>query len=94
MKPVLINIGRGTIISEESIIEALNNGWISGAILDVFPKEPLPVDSPLWSQPNGTQMSVGPNQDKELPQEDQPVSLPLPASAGFAFLQFSSFLFV
>ncbi|KAM7314797.1 glyoxylate/hydroxypyruvate reductase A isoform X2 [Ixodes scapularis] len=67
-KPVLINIGRGTIISEESIIEALNNGWISGAILDVFPKEPLPVDSPLWSQPNVfiTPHMSGPSRPHEI----------------------------
>uniref|UniRef100_A0A131XYI2 Putative glyoxylate/hydroxypyruvate reduct n=1 Tax=Ixodes ricinus TaxID=34613 RepID=A0A131XYI2_IXORI len=67
-KPVLINIGRGTIISEESIIEALNNGWISGAILDVFATEPLPVDSPLWSQPNViiTPHMSGPSRPHEI----------------------------
>lgn len=50
-KPVFINVGRGTIINQESIIKALDNGWISGAILDVFDEEPLPAESPLWLKP-------------------------------------------
>ena len=40
------------MISENEIINALNNKWISGAILDVFESEPLPQSSPLWSHPN------------------------------------------
>ncbi|CAL1285890.1 unnamed protein product [Larinioides sclopetarius] len=50
-KPVFINIGRGDIIKESNIIKALNNGWISKAVLDVFEVEPLPPDSPLWRTP-------------------------------------------
>lgn len=50
--PVFINIGRGDIIDEKSLIHALNQGWISGAVLDVFETEPLPRESPLWSIPN------------------------------------------
>lgn len=54
MKPgaYLINIGRGGLVDEEALIEALQNGWIAGAGLDVFAREPLPPDSPLWGMPN------------------------------------------
>lgn len=47
-----INIGRGEIIDEPALIEALRSGHIAGAYLDVFEKEPLPEDSPLWTLPN------------------------------------------
>ena len=47
-KPVFINIGRGDVISESSLVNALNRGWLSGAILDVFEVEPLPKESELW----------------------------------------------
>ncbi|XP_042899447.1 glyoxylate/hydroxypyruvate reductase A [Parasteatoda tepidariorum] len=50
-KPVFINIGRGDIIKENNIIRALEQGWISKAVLDVFQKEPLPPESPLWQNP-------------------------------------------
>ena len=45
---VLINAGRGAVVEEALIPEALDSGWLSGAILDVFEVEPLPVSSPLW----------------------------------------------
>jgi phosphoglycerate dehydrogenase-like enzyme len=48
----LINIGRGHVIDEEAMIEALGSGKIGFAILDVFQTEPLPEDSPLWDMPN------------------------------------------
>ncbi len=47
----LINVSRGEVQVEEDIIEAINNGKLSGAFLDVFEEEPLPKDSPLWSHP-------------------------------------------
>lgn len=49
--PVLINVGRGDVISEETIVNALEKGLLSKAVLDVFEKEPLPKDSPLWTHP-------------------------------------------
>jgi phosphoglycerate dehydrogenase-like enzyme len=54
MKPttVIINVGRGPVIDEEALIEALNSAAIKGAALDVFTVEPLPVDSPLWKMNN------------------------------------------
>jgi phosphoglycerate dehydrogenase-like enzyme len=48
----LVNIARGPIIDEEALIEALRQGWIAGAGLDVFEQEPLPADSPLWTMEN------------------------------------------
>jgi glyoxylate/hydroxypyruvate reductase A len=45
----LINAGRGKLQVEGDIIAALDRGWLSGASLDVFPTEPLPPDSPLWT---------------------------------------------
>lgn len=47
----LINVGRGPIVDEPALVEALRNGQISGAALDVFLEEPLPEDSPLWEMP-------------------------------------------
>jgi D-3-phosphoglycerate dehydrogenase len=53
MKPtaVLINTSRGKIVDEKALIEALQNGRIAGACLDVYETEPL-VDSPLFKLPN------------------------------------------
>jgi len=48
--PAFLNVGRGDVIEDESLISALENEFISGAILDVFSKEPLPQDSPLWER--------------------------------------------
>jgi len=49
-----INIGRGNVCSEQDIIRGLDAGWLSEAFLDVFPVEPLPPQSPLWTHPKVT----------------------------------------
>lgn len=48
----LINIARGAVVDEASLIEALEQTWIAGAALDVFVEEPLPPESPLWELEN------------------------------------------
>ena len=48
----VINVGRGTAVEQEPLIEALNSGRIAGAALDVMDPEPLPKDHPLWSAKN------------------------------------------
>jgi len=52
--PVLLNMGRGSIISEHTVLEGLTNGTLRHAVLDVFATEPLPPTSPLWSHPKVT----------------------------------------
>jgi len=49
---IVINIGRGTIIDTDALVDALNEGRIAGAGLDVTDPEPLPPDHPLWSAAN------------------------------------------
>lgn len=49
---VLINIGRGPLLDEEALVEALKEGHLAAAALDVFTVEPLPITSPLWDLPN------------------------------------------
>jgi phosphoglycerate dehydrogenase-like enzyme len=49
---VLVNVTRGAIVDESSLLAALREGLIAGVGLDVTPTEPLPDDHPLWSMPN------------------------------------------
>jgi len=49
---ILINISRGQVVDQSSMIEALKDGRLLGACLDVFNEEPLPKENPLWAMPN------------------------------------------
>ena len=49
--PILINVGRGGLQVESDILQALDDGMLAAATLDVFETEPLPASSPLWRHP-------------------------------------------
>lgn len=48
----VVNVGRGSAIDQEALVDALRDGHLAGAALDVMTPEPLPADHPLWSCPN------------------------------------------
>ena len=48
----IVNVARGEMIEEPALIEALKEGRLAGAALDVTLKEPLPADHPLWHMDN------------------------------------------
>jgi len=54
MKPTafFVNVGRGATVRTEALVEALRDGRLAGAGLDVFEQEPLPADHPLWGMEN------------------------------------------
>ncbi len=49
---VFINVGRGSVIDQAALIDALTSNAIAGAVLDVTDPEPLPPDNPIWTLPN------------------------------------------
>ncbi len=48
----VVNVGRGTAVDQEALMDALNSGHLAGAALDVVVPEPLPKDHPLWDTKN------------------------------------------
>lgn len=52
--PVVVNISRGQIVDQPALVQALTDGTLGGAALDVTDPEPLPAGDPLWSAPNIT----------------------------------------
>jgi len=51
---ILFNVGRGSALDEQALLEAINNNWISHAYLDVFENEPLNKGHPFWHHPDIT----------------------------------------
>jgi len=49
---IFVNVGRGAVVDEDALIDALRSGQLRGAALDVFAEEPLPESSPLWELDN------------------------------------------
>lgn len=49
---ILLNVGRGSLIPSDALLEALKSGHLGGAAIDVAEEEPLPPESPLWDAPN------------------------------------------
>jgi glyoxylate/hydroxypyruvate reductase A len=64
---IVINIGRGPVIDEPALIDALTAGRLAGACLDVFADEPLPFESPLWGLDN---VIVSPHSASTLAEEN------------------------
>ena len=53
MKPrsFFVNVGRGSLVDEAALVDALESGHLAGAALDVASQEPLPADHFLWNAP-------------------------------------------
>ncbi|UQN15064.1 D-2-hydroxyacid dehydrogenase [Gulosibacter sp. ACHW.36C] len=48
----LVNVGRGAVVVEQALLDAIDSGHLAGAALDVFEQEPLPKDHPMWTRNN------------------------------------------
>ncbi|HEY1366330.1 MAG TPA: D-2-hydroxyacid dehydrogenase [Gaiellaceae bacterium] len=70
LKPgaLLVNIARGDVVDEAALVEALREGRLGGAALDVYEREPLPPDSPLWDLPN---VYVSPHSASTVAEENE-----------------------
>jgi glyoxylate/hydroxypyruvate reductase A len=68
---VLVNIGRGPLVDESALVEALRSGHLGGAGLDVFVEEPLPEDSPFWEMTN---VLVSPHSGSTSDQENRRIT--------------------
>lgn len=63
----VVNVGRGAHLVEEDLLDAIHNGHLAGAMLDVFRQEPLPADHPFWSE---ARISITPHISAETVKED------------------------
>jgi phosphoglycerate dehydrogenase-like enzyme len=64
----LVNVGRGAVVDDVALVQALAARRIGGAVLDVFSTEPLPADHPLWRLDNAviTPHISGPSTPDEI----------------------------
>ncbi|MEV0291775.1 D-2-hydroxyacid dehydrogenase [Kribbella sp. NPDC050820] len=67
----IVNVGRGTVIDEPSLVDGLRSGRLGVAFLDVVAVEPLPADSPLWAMP---QVVIAPHTAALSPHEDRRIA--------------------
>lgn len=65
---VFINVGRGSVVDEAALVEALRSGHLARAVLDVTQHEPLPAGHPFWTSPNVrlTFHTAGPSRPEEI----------------------------
>jgi phosphoglycerate dehydrogenase-like enzyme len=75
----VVNVGRGTVIDEVALIEALESGQVGFAALDVFAVEPLSAASPLWRHPN---VLISPHTAGLNPSEDLMIAELFAVNAG------------
>ena len=68
----IVNIGRGPLIDQEALCDLLEDGKLSGAVIDVFDPEPLPPGHRMWSVPN---LVVTPHISADSPETYNPDSL-------------------
>jgi glyoxylate/hydroxypyruvate reductase len=68
----LVNIGRGELLDQDALCDRLDDGHLSGAVLDVFTPEPIPPDHRLWSTPN---LIISPHTSADDPATYNPHSL-------------------
>lgn len=75
---IVVNVGRGTVIDEAALVDALLDGTVGFAALDVFEAEPLPQDSPLWKMEN---VLISPHIAGLDPEEDRIIAEMFAANA-------------
>ena len=68
----MVNIGRGELLDQDALCDALDDGHLSGAVLDVFAPEPIPPGHRLWTTPN---LIISPHTAADDPATYNPRSL-------------------
>jgi glyoxylate/hydroxypyruvate reductase A len=68
---VLVNVARGAMVESDALLATLRDGHLAAAVLDVFEQEPLPPESPLWTEPRAwiTPHIAGPSEIEPIADE-------------------------